>query len=229
MDLSETPESEFRGHGAYEASGGRFSDAKIRGSFTLVELLVVIAIIAILMALLFPAFTGVQDQAKRTQAKNDIAQIVTAVNAFYTEYGQYPSDAQTGSDGTDFFADDDNANNILFDILRGDPANGNVQIHNPKAIAFFQPTIAKDLANPKSGIGGNSRLYDPWGSCYRVRMDNNYSGAVENPYSGNAGFDPIRLGVIAWSIGKDLDGAKTATGGGDKKTGTNNDDVISWQ
>jgi hypothetical protein len=51
-------------------------------------------------------------------------------------------------------------------------------------------------------------------------MDNNYTGAVENPYSGNAGFNPIRLGVIAWSIGKDLDGAKTATGGGDKKTGT---------
>ena len=229
MDVRETPESEIRRHGAREASGARSSDAKIRGGFTLVELLVVIAIIAILMALLFPAFTGVQDQAKRTQAKNDIAQIVTAVNAFHTEYGQYPCDAQTGNDGADFFADDDNANNTLFDILRGDPTNGNVQTYNPKAIAFFQPTIAKDLANPRSGIGGNGKLYDPWGSCYRVRMDNNYSGAVENPYSGNAGFNPIRLGVIAWSIGKDLDGAKTATGGGDKKTGTNNDDVISWQ
>ena len=229
MDLSEIPESEIRRHGAHEASGARSSDARIRGSFTLVELLVVIAIIAILMALLFPAFTGVQDQAKRTQAKNDIAQIVTAVNAFHTEYGQYPCDAQTGNDGADFFADDDNANNTLFDILRGDPTNGNVQTYNPKAIAFFQPTIAKDLTNPRSGIGGNGRLYDPWGSCYRVRMDNNYSGAVENPYSGNAGFNPIRLGVIAWSIGRDLDGAKTATGGGDKKTGTNNDDVISWQ
>ena len=229
MDLSEPQESEIRRHGAHEASGARSSDAKVRGGFTLVELLVVIAIIAILAALLFPAFTGVQDQAKRTQAKNDIAQIVTAVNAFHTEYGQYPCDAQTGNDGADFFADDDNSNNTLFDILRGDPANGNVQTYNPKAIAFFQPTIVKDLTNPRSGIGGNGRLYDPWGSCYRVRMDNNYSGAVENPYSGNAGFNPIRLGVIVWSIGKDLDGAKTATGGGDKKTSTNNDDVISWQ
>jgi hypothetical protein len=95
--------------------------------------------------------------------------------------------------------------------------------------AYFQPTIAKDLAHPRPGIAGNGQLYDPWGSCYRVRMDNNYSGAVENPYSGNAGFNPIRLGVIAWSIGKDLNGAKTATGGGDKKMGTCNDDVISWQ
>ena len=229
MDVRKNPNSEIRCHGARKVSGNRFSDAKFRGGFTLIELLVVIAIIAILMALLFPAFTVVQEQAKRTQAKNDIAQIVTAVNAFYTEYGQYPCDAQTGNDGTDFFADDDNANNTLFDILRGDPTNGNVQTYNPKAIAFFQPTIAKDLANPRSGIGGNGRLYDPWGSCYRVRMDNNYSGAVENPYSGNAGFSPIRLGVIAWSFGKDLNGAKTAIEGGDKKMGTCNDDVISWQ
>jgi prepilin-type N-terminal cleavage/methylation domain-containing protein len=43
---------------------------KFRGGFTLIELLVVITVIAILMALLFPAFKGVQDQAKRTQAKH---------------------------------------------------------------------------------------------------------------------------------------------------------------
>jgi len=130
----------------------RFSDAKFRGGFSLIEILVVIAIVAILMALLFPAFTGVQDQAKRTQAKNDIAQIVTAVNAFYAEYGQYPCDAQTGNEGADFFAADDNANNTLFDILRGDPTNGNVQTYNPKAIAFFQPTIAKDPAYARHGL-----------------------------------------------------------------------------
>ena len=58
--------------------------------FTLIELLVVITIIVILMGLLFPAFRGVQDQAKKTQAKNDLTQIVTAVNAYYTEYGKYP-------------------------------------------------------------------------------------------------------------------------------------------
>src|SRR5437879_12031805 len=59
-------------------------------AFTLIELLVVIAIIIILAGLLFPAFSGVQEQARRTQAKNDLTQIVTAVNAFYTEYGKYP-------------------------------------------------------------------------------------------------------------------------------------------
>ena len=60
-------------------------------AFTLIELLVVITIIVILMGLLFPAFRGVQDQAKRTQAKNDLTQIVTAVNAFYAGSRQVSS------------------------------------------------------------------------------------------------------------------------------------------
>src|SRR5437868_1556168 len=68
-------------------------------AFTLIELLVVITIIVILMGLLFPVFRGVQDQARKTQAKNDTAQIVTAVTAFYTDYGKYPlADIKQGCD-----------------------------------------------------------------------------------------------------------------------------------
>ena len=74
-------------------------------AFTLIELLVVIAIIIILAGLLFPAFRGVQEQARRTQAKNDLTQIVAAVNAFYTEYGKYPAatDDATITDNSDLF------------------------------------------------------------------------------------------------------------------------------
>src|SRR5947207_13568725 len=92
-------------------------------AFTLIELLVVIAIIAILMGLLFPAYRAVQNQARQTQAKNDLTQIVAAVNAFYTEYGKYP------------LATDENtiANNAgLFNVLRAkDPTN------NPRQIVFI--------------------------------------------------------------------------------------------
>jgi prepilin-type N-terminal cleavage/methylation domain-containing protein len=69
-------------------------------AFTLIELLVVVAIIAILVGLLFPAFKAVQNQARQTQAKNDLTQIVNAANAFYTDYGKYPlvsGDATYGS------------------------------------------------------------------------------------------------------------------------------------
>src|SRR3954447_9976693 len=61
-----------------------------RNGFTLLELLVVIAIVVVLAGLLFPAVQSVLERAKKVQAKNDLTQIVTAVNAYYTEYGKYP-------------------------------------------------------------------------------------------------------------------------------------------
>src|SRR5256885_9702572 len=71
------------------------SPAEHKRAFTLIELLVVIAIIAILIGLLFPAFKAVQNQARQTQAKNDLTQIVNAVNAFYTDYGKHPTPQTT--------------------------------------------------------------------------------------------------------------------------------------
>src|SRR6266404_4619131 len=87
-------------------------------AFTLTELLVVITIIVVLLGLLFPAFQGVQNQAKKTQAKNDLAQIVTAVNAFYTEYGRYPTAATTDASAT-FGPGGASTNDVLFNELRG--------------------------------------------------------------------------------------------------------------
>ncbi len=120
--------------------------------FTLIELLVVITVIAILMGLLFPAFKGVQDQAKQTQAKNDLTQVVTAVNAFYTEYGRYPVPGSPG--GPDYFIFDSNSQNLM-DVLRADGLSWDSSTGenlNPKRIVFFSPPYAKDPTNPRSGI-----------------------------------------------------------------------------
>src|SRR5262245_55384870 len=109
-------------------------------SFTLIELLVVIAIIAILIGLLFPAFRAVQNQAKQTQAKNDLTQIVNAVNAYYTDYGRYPlvtADTTYGPGGT--------ANNTLFNELRSTPA----ATQNPRQIVFISPPSVKNPSIPR--------------------------------------------------------------------------------
>jgi hypothetical protein len=67
------------------------------------------------------------------------------------------------------------------------------------------------------------------GAPYLVGIDGNYDNQIANPYTANAGATPnLQIGVIAWSLGKDKAGA-TAAASGDKKTGTYNDDVISWQ
>jgi prepilin-type N-terminal cleavage/methylation domain-containing protein len=193
------------------------------GGFTLIELLIVIGIIAILIGLLFPAFKGVQDQARRTQAKNDLTQIVTAVNAFYTEYGKYPlvtSDAYITSTSSP-----SNAN--LLNVLRAiDAAN------NPRQIVFINPPNVKNdtAGNRRSGVSPtDGNYYDPWGTPYLVAIDGNYDNQIPNPYTANAGATPnLYIGVIAWSLGKDQAGATTAASG-DKNTGVYTDDVISWQ
>jgi type II secretory pathway pseudopilin PulG len=192
-----------------------------RAAFTLIELLVVITIIIVLMGLLFPAFRGAQDQAKRVQAKNDLTQIVTAVNAYFTEYGQYPCGTQGGGDGADYVAADDSTQSDLMDNLRA-----RFGTLNARQIAFLNPPPAKDSANPKAGIGGNGRYYDPWGSAYRIKIDNNYNNVLQNPYDGDSGAGPayLNMGVLGWSLGKDTQG-----GTGSKTTGTGEDDVVSWQ
>ena len=92
-------------------------------AFTLIELLVVIAIIAILIGLLFPAFAAVQNQARKTQAKNDLTQIVNAVNAYYTEYGKYPLGAGITADTTFGPGGIPATNETLFTELRGCTGN----------------------------------------------------------------------------------------------------------
>jgi prepilin-type N-terminal cleavage/methylation domain-containing protein len=185
-------------------------------AFTLIELLVVIVIITILIGLAFPVYQTIQNQAKKTQAKNDLVQIVTAVNAFYTEYGRYPTTETTDVTAT---YGTGKSSGPLFNELRGKTA-----ALNTRQIVFISPPEDSTQPNSKGKIGSDGQFYDPWGSPYLIRMDADYDNQVPNPYGGNggAGADPIRQGVIAWSLGKDLTLGKNG-----KFTGS--DDVISWQ
>jgi prepilin-type N-terminal cleavage/methylation domain-containing protein len=187
-----------------------------KAAFTLIELLVVIAIIAVLLGLVFPVFQGVLERAKKVQAKNDLSQIVTAVNAFYTEYGKYP-----------IVTDDSPIANTsdLFYILRAVASGANASnAANTRQIAFLNVPDAKDPTKPKNGMGGDGQYYDPWGQTYKIAIDGTYDNQIANPYGNNngAGVDPLRQGVIVWSLGKDA-----SLGNGGKYN--NSDDVISWQ
>src|SRR5438034_4580805 len=198
-------------------------------AFTLIELLVVIAIIIILAGLLFAGLRGAQEQARRTQAKNDLTQIVTAVNAYYTEYGKYPLPAGTSTDTT--YGSGSNAE--LFYTLRA-VAGGTMHAGNGanlRKIVFISPPDAKDQTNSRSGIiTSDGQWYDPWGTPYNVEIDGNYDNQIlVNPYALNAGATPLQIGVIAWSFGSDTQSQSVPGPAADKTAGTNDDDVISWQ
>jgi prepilin-type N-terminal cleavage/methylation domain-containing protein len=217
-------------------------------AFTLIELLVVIVIIAVLMGLAFPVYQSVQNSAKKTQAKNDLTQIATAVSAFYTEYGKYPVSAPAANDA--FFgagADSIPAgasligqNDVLVDVLRNNTAGPNnsatVTSLNPRGIEFLNLRAVKDNSRPTGGVIPNGAtgypasakigvFYDPWGSEYRILIDTTYDNNLTNPYLDTAppGGTPLTTGVIAWSFGKNgvLGGGAPATGF-DKETGAVN-------
>ena len=203
-----------------------------------------IAIIIILAGLLFPALRGAQNQAKRTQAKNDLTQIVTAVNAFYTEYGKYPvpSAVPAGSDssfswtvpGAFRVAYNDQLLNELRACTATDTSCSAAASLNTRQIVFISPPTVKDPNNPRSGIttiaanAPQGTYYDPWGAPYIVEIDSSYNNSVPNPYvalgGSGAGSNPITQGVVAWSNGADLQ-----VGTNSNNIYTNSDDVISWQ
>ena len=188
-------------------------------AFTLIELLVVIVIIAVLMGVGFPVFQSIQNQARKTQAKNDVMQIVTAVNAFYTEYGEYPLPSTASGDGYSV-GDGTTSSKALFDALRGSDLS-----LNPRQIIFISPAEDTSQTSPRGKLGSDGQFHDPWTSPYSIRVDADYDNKIPNPYGTNgAGADPIRQGVIAWSLGKDT---KPGKDGDSKFTGS--DDVISWQ
>ena len=222
---------------------------KTRGAFTLIELLVVITIIAILMGLLFPAFKGVQDQAKRTQAKNDVTQIVTAVNAYYTDYGKMPlDDSKQGIDTLVGDAGGSYDNSLIFNILRAiSDATWNIgNKYNPKQIVFFTGADAKSATDPRGGfatqdatVNGVSikqgALVDPWGGEYLVSVDSNYDNWTAQYFaysdltytskdSGENSRPSVQANATASSWGKD----NKFGANGDSKF-KDSDDVISWQ
>jgi prepilin-type N-terminal cleavage/methylation domain-containing protein len=205
-------------------------------AFTLIELLVVIAIIAILLGLLVPSLFTIYERARKTQAKNDLTQIVNAVNAFYTEYGKYPLPAGTTTDTT--YGPGGMANEVLFRELRActltQPSCPNAASVNTRQIVYISPRVL-GTAPVRSGIASNDgQFYDPWQTAYNVRIDGSYDDSVPNPYgaqtTGGAGSDPVPLGVIGWSRGKDqMLGTNGDNVYKNPTTGAQSDDVISWQ
>jgi prepilin-type N-terminal cleavage/methylation domain-containing protein len=199
-------------------------------AFTLIELLTVIAIIAILMGLLFPVIGTVKDKARGVDASNMTRQLVTSIKNYYTEYGTYP--VTTGLNNADFFAGQDGNQTNLMKVLRATPTtDAMVTKYNPRLISYIDVQDARDTnpATAISGLDSATNLHDPWGGVYRIEIDGNYDNAIKNPYTSGAGSVPnLTLGVIAWSLGKDGDGAKTQTGGA-KTVSPYLDDIVSWQ
>ena len=228
-------------------------------AFTLIEILVVMTLIAILAGIAFPSFIGVMESARKTQAKNDEQQIVTALNGYYTEYGKYPVNVPVGNTTDAYFfcgpgntcvpgtapagATSYGSNAVLFDVLRNNTTGTNsatVTLLNPRQIVFIQPPSVKNFTNPVLGVVPNGNplaggWYDPWGSQYNVTADCNYDNQLTNPYADAPGGTSLNIGVITWSFSRNgVLGGGSAVPGFSSESGTAGNfsgsiDIISWQ
>ncbi len=228
-----------------------------RAAFTLIELLVVISIIAVLAGLLLPVVSRVTEKARQVSAKSTETQIVSAINSFQTDYGQYPipatGAAAAGTNTSDTTYGIDFHNNTLFNVLRATEASAGAgaTVTNTRNIVYFEGKNVKSETLPKDGFttttNGKSAFnktqfkvgdyVDPWGNAYYVRIDTNYNNVVSNPYADAPGTNDdatrndasvLRLGAICYSFG--LDGKAGLNGTTPPTPYTSiGDDVVSWQ
>lgn len=64
-----------------------------KSAFTLVEMLTVITVILILLGLFSPALSRVRSRARIEKAKAMISSLEVGVNMYYTDFGDYPPEA----------------------------------------------------------------------------------------------------------------------------------------
>ncbi len=125
---------------------------------TLIELLIVISVIAILFALLFPAFSKVRDGARRRQASVERRIIGQAIEAYRLKNRRLPAPEpmQGGSDTT--FGTDSNPNGLVMRLLReADPP-------------FLDASKLR-----WDGAGPEANVLNPWDDQYRIWLNLSYT------------------------------------------------------
>jgi hypothetical protein len=144
------------------------------------------------------------EAAKIVQAKAEMAQIVVAVKAYYTEYGRFPpSDSMKD---TVFGSNSDE----LFNVLAAVPVPPNINhTKNPRRIVFIP----------------SGKQNDPWGNRYLIAFDSDYDNQIAAKAVGYADVsaDKLKAAVVVWSYGRD---GKPGTNGDLKFSGS--DDLASW-
>ena len=187
-------------------------------AFTLIELLVVIAIIAILAGILIPTVTTAMRRAEVAQARTEINNLVTAIKAYYNDYGGYPTnqngDAADARYGYGTLRPSVSNNRLLISVLRSiDAPNNAGHVLNRRRNVYLE---ASD--NSFNAFGD---FIDPWGTPYEIHLDTGFNNEINNFPADLAGaLAPLTSlegrTVIAWSAGPD----------GQRG---NADDIYSWR
>jgi prepilin-type N-terminal cleavage/methylation domain-containing protein/prepilin-type processing-associated H-X9-DG protein len=97
---------------------GRLRKTARKPAFTLIELLVVIAVIALLAALLFPAFAGARNKARQATCVSNLKQIGLAAALYLQDYDEHYPLGHSPTDDPITRADDNGYEMHFIDLMR---------------------------------------------------------------------------------------------------------------
>lgn len=166
-----------------QASTQRTRSLISKPGFSLVEILVVIGIIAALMGFLVPKIAGAAGKAERElAAAAQIGTLSSAIEEFYTEYGDFPQSWTEKADNDTPHVTLRSSAEVMAPLL-GSTDSG----ENRRDIAFFE---ADDFKKNKGGLVSKSAgrlLLSPWANdendlehLYVIRIDTDYDEAIED-------------------------------------------------
>ena len=162
---------------------------------------IVLFLVGILVGLLFPVASGALRKAEHAHAENTAHNHKNAIDANATEYREYP----LLDPANDVTIDSGHA---LMDILFGSDTQKEPGGRNLRGITFYTDKAAKPMGEGRFRRGitldedGSGELWDPWGNHYRVRLDTNADGKIENPEAPGT---HLPESILIWSAGPDAD------------------------
>ena len=201
--------------------------------FTLVELLVVIGIIAILASLLLPAMNAAMKRADIARAKNDMASIVSAIKAYYGEYGIWPTPDTNGNQDHTFVGKEGGATgnprfqSQIISILK---------TNNLRKIVFLEvprDSVEGTDRNGVSYVASDDFFLDPWENPYIIVMDTDFDNQIGGFYdvlSSPVGYDKLHDHIAFLSPTKSgvFPGVQVGVMSLGEKPGDTNAFLTSW-
>ncbi|OQA29520.1 MAG: hypothetical protein BWY59_00234 [Verrucomicrobia bacterium ADurb.Bin345] len=156
---------------------------------TLVELLVVIVIIATIAGILTPVIIRALERADIAKAQQEMATIVSAIQAYFREYGYMPVGDTNGHPDHTYVGkwgnlnDDPLRQSRIMNILRGVDAT-----YNPRRIVFLEipESSSTGVASIRTIDSEAMRTYtlsevfflDPWSNPYLIVVDSDFDNTI---------------------------------------------------